>query len=396
MIQPMHESSSFWHRAMVFTRFPTFVAVVVVGSLASGPLGSRPCAASQSGVQKPSVQERLSRVGKELFATADRVEAHIQELKKILAEDPGSAQAHMLLGIAYRMQGSPDLIGESAAELRQALALDPQFVPARYYLARVYLDMGRAERARDELQTALEQQPGNPQFTALLGDVERQLKNPSRAEQLIRQALKTDEASAEARYYLGLVLLDLGRRDEAIRELERVAQSGARRPELFASLGAAYIDAGRLDEALAALTEGARLDPSRPDLRILLSRAYRGKGLLDKAAEQLAKGLPAGPGGQSSAYQRHQQLEFDFQVEKGRLALARRQFAAAQEAFKQVLTMDPDYGPLHRDLAELYLLMGSYKLAATHAAQAEKLGSPLPPEKRKQLDQKLQTPGAGK
>jgi predicted Zn-dependent protease len=381
---------------MTFKRFPTFVAVILAASLAFATLGVRPCAGSQSAVAKTSVQERLNRVGKELFASANRVEANIQELKKILSEDPGSAQAHMLLGIAYRMQGSSDFIGEAAGELRQALAIDPKFVPARFYLARVYLDMGRAERAREELQTVLEQQPGNPQFTALLGEVERQLKNPSAAEQLIREALKADDSSAEARYYLGLALIDLGRRDEAIRELERVAKSGARRPELFASLGAAYIDAGRLDEALAALTEGARLDPSRGDLRILLSRAYRGKGLLDSAAEQLAKGVPAGPSGQSSAYQQHQQIEFDFQVEKGRLALARRRFATAADAFKQVLTMDPGYGPVHRDLAEVYLHMGSYKLAATHAAQAEKLGSPLPPEKRKQLDQKLQMPGAGK
>ena len=50
------------------------------------------------------------------------------------------------------MHGSPDLIGEATAELRQALAIDPRFAPARFYLAHLYLDMGRAQRAREELR----------------------------------------------------------------------------------------------------------------------------------------------------------------------------------------------------------------------------------------------------
>ena len=71
-------------------------------------------------------------------------------------------------------------MGEAVAELRQALALDPAFVPARYFLAHIYLDLGRNERAREELDAALAQAPRNPQFLTLLGEVERQLKNPRR------------------------------------------------------------------------------------------------------------------------------------------------------------------------------------------------------------------------
>ena len=61
------------------------------------------------------------------------------------------------------------------------------------------------------------------------------MKNPQRAEQLARQALQADPSSGEARYYLGLALFDLGRRDEAIRELEQIVKSGAKRPERTAA-----------------------------------------------------------------------------------------------------------------------------------------------------------------
>ena len=57
----------------------------------------------------------------------------------------------MLLGLAYRIEGKPELLGEAVAELRQALALNPDIGLARLSLARIYLDMARPGRARDEL-----------------------------------------------------------------------------------------------------------------------------------------------------------------------------------------------------------------------------------------------------
>ena len=40
------------------------------------------------------------------------------------------------------------MMGEAKAELQQALDLDPELTWARFYLARLYLDMGLTERHR--------------------------------------------------------------------------------------------------------------------------------------------------------------------------------------------------------------------------------------------------------
>ena len=101
-------------------------------------------------------------------------------------------------------------MGEAVAELRQALTLDPKFAPARFYLANIYRDLGRFERAREELETAMAEVPRNAQFLTLLGEVERQLKNLHRSLDVLKQALTIDPSSAQAHYYLGLTLLDLG------------------------------------------------------------------------------------------------------------------------------------------------------------------------------------------
>jgi tetratricopeptide (TPR) repeat protein len=84
-----------------------------------------------------------------------------------------------------------------------------------------------------------------------------------------------------------LALLDLGQRDEAIQELERVVQSGPKVVDAYLTLGTAYLEAGRLDGALETLSQAALIDPARPDIRIQMARAYRSKGSLDKAEEQL-------------------------------------------------------------------------------------------------------------
>ena len=362
------------------------IALLAGALLWSAEAAARPVLRGQTAGAQPSLQERLKRAGADLVSRPDRTADVIQELKAILGADPGSVEAHFLLGIAYGKLGSTEMLGESMAELRQALALNPAFVQARYYLAQVYLDLGRAARAREELEAALKQVPGHPQFLALLGEAERQLGNPQRSVEVNRQALQANDSFAQARYYLSLALLDLGRRGEAIQELEKVVQSGPELPEVYLSLGTAYLEAGRVDDAAKVLVRGTQLDSTRPDIHVRLARAYRLKGRLKAAGEQLALASPTSAAGTSPLYQ---QVEFEIRVEEGQLAKAQGRLEPAAAAFTKALEIEPDHGPTLRDLAEVYLLQGSYALAAKQAARAAKLGFPLPAAERALLQQKL-------
>jgi len=299
-----------------------------------------------------TIQERLDRVRADLFSRTDRVNENVQELKQVLALDPRSADAHMLLGIAYATLGTRDLKGEAIGELRQALDLNPRLVEVRFYLARLYLDLGRAARAREELDTALEQTPGHPEFLALLGEAERQSKNPRRAIEVTRQALQADSTFGPARYYLGLALLDAGQRDDGIKELEQIVRAGAPMPDAYLALGSAYVDAGRETEAIDTLSRGLRVDPARPELHIALARAYRAKGLLEKADAQLTLARPKRTSLADSSDYPYQQVELDFHLERGMVKLGRGQRAAAAEAFKKVLALEPTHEAATRGLAE--------------------------------------------
>ena len=316
----------------------TILALSLVSALLPGP--------------QATIQERLDRVRADLFSRTDRVTENVEELKQVLALDPRSADAHMLLGIAYATLGTRDLKGEAIGELRQALDLNPRLVDIRFYLARLYLDLGRADRAREELDVALEQIPGHPEFLALLGEAERQSKNPRRAIEVTRQALQADRTFGPARYYLGLALLDAGERDEGIKELEQIVRAGAPVADAYLALGAAYIDAGRGADAVDILDRGVRVDPARPELRVALARAYRSMGLLEKADAQLTLGTPKRASRADSSDYPYQQVELDFHLERGMVKLGRGQLAAAAEAFRRVLALEPNHEAATRGLAE--------------------------------------------
>jgi tetratricopeptide (TPR) repeat protein len=205
---------------------------------------------------------------------------------------------------------------------------------------------------------------------------------------LNRKALESDAGFAQARYYVGLALLDLKRRDEAIRELEQVAGSGVELAEVYLTLGAAYLDAGKVDPAVTTLRRGLEIDPARLDIRVRLARAYRAKRLLADAETVLAEKASTRAGSQASPAA--QQLQAEWYLEQGLVRLELNQPKAAIDALQRALELKSDLGPVHLHLARAYMRQGTYGLARKHAALAEKLGSPLSRAERASLHQQLQ------
>jgi Tfp pilus assembly protein PilF len=362
--------------------------LAAVGSVVPAAAQTPPPAAA------PTLDQRLERARNQIFGSVDGATAAIPELKAILAIDPTVAEAHMLLGVAYRTTAPETMIGEAKAELRQALDLNPAFFPARLMLAQIYMDLGRYESVRDEATTALAQVPGQAQFLALLGEAERRLGNPARSVALNRQALDADPLFSQARFFLGLALIDAGQRDEAIQQFERVLHDGVQNTDLYLHLGMAYLDAGRVDDAVQVLERGVSVAPAMADLQIQLARAYRLNGTLDRAQQHLTLAAAADAGSQvTAAYQR---TEANRNLEWGLLRLQQGQLAAAATALRQAADMDPANAAVHRTLAEVYIRQGAFPRAREEAAQAATLGSPLPADLQRALDAHPAPPSKGR
>jgi tetratricopeptide (TPR) repeat protein len=300
-----------------------------------------------------------------------KVEQAIRECKVVLAADPRSAPAHMLLGLAYIATGSVDMVADAKAELQQTLDIDPELVWARFYLARLYLEQGLSEKAQEQLETGLKQSPGLPQLLSLLGEVRRKLGDPGASLELNRKALAADATMIPAHYFLALAYQDLKQEQAAIAEFEKVIHTPYVTPEMYNALAALYIGKKRFAEAEDLCRKAIVLNPSRPDAYLNLARVYNAQHASDKALEVLRAALPEGKEFAVSEY--YQGLQADIAVERGAAYADKKMYALAIGEYTRALDFDPRRAVIHRRLAELYLQKADPARAALHTKEADKL-----------------------
>jgi tetratricopeptide (TPR) repeat protein len=300
-----------------------------------------------------------------------KTEQAIRECKTVLATDPRSAPAHMLLGLAYLAQRSIAMVADAKAELQQALDLDPELLWARFYLARLYLDQGLSEKAQEQLERGLKQRPGLPHFLSLLGEVRRKLGDPGASLELNRKALEADPTMTPAHYFLALAYLDLKQEQPAMAEIEKAIHSPSVTPEMYSALASLYLKKGQFAEAEDSCRKAIVLDPSRPDAYLNLARVYNAQHASDKALEALRAALPEGKEFTVSEY--YQGLQADLAVERGVAYTDKKMYALAIDEYARALDFDPRRAVVHRRLAELYLQKGDPAGAALHTKEADKL-----------------------
>jgi tetratricopeptide (TPR) repeat protein len=326
--------------------------------------------------QTPPSHKRSDQQGVQLGAAAEhlqqgKVEQSIRECKGVLASDPRSAPAHMLLGLAYLAQRSIAKVADAKAELQQALDLDPELLWARFYLARLYLDQGLSEKAQEQLQRGLKQRPGLPAFLSLLGEVRRKLGDPAAGLELNRKALEADATMIPAHYFLALAYMDLKQDQAALAEFEIAIHSPAVTPEMYNALASLYIKKQQYADAEDSCRKAIAMDRSRPDAYLNLARVYNAQHASDKALEALRAALPEGKEFTVSEY--YQELQTDVAVERGVAYTAKKMYALAIEEYGRALDFDPSRAAVHRRLAELLLQKGDAAGAALHTKEADKI-----------------------
>jgi tetratricopeptide (TPR) repeat protein len=304
----------------------------------------------------------------------------IGECMTVLAANPRSAPAHMLLGQAYLAKGEVAMVAEAKAELQQAIGLDPSLIWARFYLARIYIDLGLDEKAKEQLERGLKDRPNVPHFLSLLGEADRKLGNPAASLDLNQRALVIDPSLTPAHYYIGLAELDLKQEDAAVREIETAVRSPYVTPEMYVALADLYGKRKKLAEAEELCRKAIALDPSRPASYVSLARIYNARRESDKALEVLRRALPEGKPFPASEF--YARLQADIYFEQGAAYEGKGMATQSIKAYEQALEFNSRRGEAQRRLAELYLKQGDRSRAQEHALAAEKLGVTIDPPLR--------------
>jgi tetratricopeptide (TPR) repeat protein len=247
---------------------------------------------------------------------------------------------------------------DAAARLEAALAIAPDYGPARVKLADSLFEAGALKDAA-RLYDALSRDPASePMGQFGLGRIAAAEGRHEEAVQRLERAVAIFPEWGAAHYALALAYRVLGRRDEAARALARHAQHGARWPVLEDKVAASVAELR--DDPRATLQRGVKLaeqndlggaiaaheaalarDPSLAQAHLNLISLYGRTQNWAKAEEHYRAALALG-GDVGDAH-------YDYGVLLG----LQGNFDGAAEAYRKALAINPLHARAHNNLGEV-------------------------------------------
>ena len=331
-------------------------------------------------VEKPGEEARSAAARRTLgrgiqLLREGSIDRALLELNGAASLDPASARAHLLLGWAQRLNGSPYQIHQSQASFQEALRLDPAFIWAKLHLALLHIDSGQLEEASMVLRASTKTNSESPLVLALRAEVARRIGRLEEAEEVLDQTLQLAPELAAARAYLGFVYLDSNRLEEAVQEIEAALPDASGWSDLHSTAARVSLQAG----SQVSWPEAFSLDPPYAEGRLSLARAYRLLGKSVEAMHQLQR-LKAFLITLPPRSVRHSTLRKWLQEMSFQAGLTYEALDARTEAislYSQAIQINEKNGASHRRLANLLYEGGSYTDSVAHAEQAEAYGTPM-------------------
>jgi tetratricopeptide (TPR) repeat protein len=239
------------------------------------------------------------------YSSQGRHEEALEEYRRALSKQPSSGRIHMMMAGVYGALGDRKLAQE---HLEIAKKLDPELLPARVNLARLYFTSNRVENAKKELADLLEKAPKMGAAWVELGRIQLAEGQPEKAEESFRKAIAVDPDYLEGRIQLGLLLIRSGRFDEAEEHCRAVIRFEPMHRIAWNNLG------------VIQLKRAARIeDPQRRE------------EALDKALATF-----------NSMVERFPNYPKPY-LNRAQIRIARRQFDLGIEDLNKALELDPDY-----------------------------------------------------
>jgi len=258
-----------------------------------------------------------------LNSRPDQPEQTLAMYDQALALNPDFVPAHYNRGLFLLHIGRR---AEAVAEFQKTVQLDPMHAPAHGQLGGCYYQAGQLLAARQEFERAVALDPDADQAHTDLALVLRELGQFDEAQLQYRAALAVNPDSAPTHLALGLLLHDLGQEEEATAELRQAVALDPRLLQAHLALGTALVDQGRYADAESVLTFALqRLSPADPARGLVLEQLARGRRL-----QTLEARLPAVLAGKEQPTDTEERLELAWLCQQPR----HQHYVAAAQLYK--------------------------------------------------------------
>ena len=196
------------------------------------------------------------------YARLDQISAATAIFRQLLTSDATRAQASFLLGQAFH---DGHHLQEAVDSFNDVLRLDPGFSGARRERGKVYISMQRFSDAERDLRVAIEQDPQDGSAAYFLGALLIQIGKPNEGVPHLARAMRLLPDAWAIPFYLGKAELVSHHAERAVPLLQQAASSNADEPQVFYLLAEALRASGRPAEARAAMARVAALHSSALD-----------------------------------------------------------------------------------------------------------------------------------
>ena len=234
---------------------------------------------------------------------------------------------------------------EARSEFEKALAFDPKNYSARMSLATVYHSLGNLQKAQDILLSLIDEDPNNLDARLKLGTLYLEENKQNEAVNALEFVITHGKGSKFAQQ--ASTLLDKIRqaeKEQSSRPLtinQRIAlykeelKKNPNDRQAWLDLGLLYVQLQRKQEAIDALDNATRLNPDDAKALAILAGLYRDTGMLDKAIEAYKHALEL----EKNPNQR-KNLEDQLAIVKARKSFNHGNMKDAEEQFKKILGKD--------------------------------------------------------
>lgn len=337
------------------------------------------------------------------FIDAGRLPDALTAIKKSLAADPSSVEAHLLYirlmidtkqraavtaeyakrkeqkgdGISILLHGRTlESADAQLAAYKKALEVDPKLGWAQYSIASVYMQQNKLDLAVTSLESAIRIDPGFTQAMESLGTLHLLKREPDKAIARYAQVVGLNPGNAKAWYQLGSLQGRKGETDKAVASLEKARALAPNNIMVLNNLAFLYLKQKRFDDALAAYDAVLKQDPGFQEARTNREVVVRVKSGAVKfeAIAAMEKAMSAtDPNEAIAAYRRVIEISPNFDLPwlaMAQLMAATSRPADAEKAYMKAVELNPTSVETARLIAEFYLFSGQAHKAEGPLARA--------------------------
>ena len=215
----------------------------------------------------------------------EKYQEALSELRQSFSLNEKDPDLHKLMGLSLTKLEKPKL---AEPFFQIAVELAPEDFMARFYLGLHNYMTNRFETAEAEFRRVIELQPEYIDGYCFLGLVLEELGREDNAigvyEDAIRRSDQTGGKDEKPYFYLGRYYVRLQRNQESIRWLRRAIEVNPQAIEALNLLGKTLSDLGRAEEALPVVERAAEIDPEDPSPHYVMMRVFKKLGRDREAA----------------------------------------------------------------------------------------------------------------